>query len=214
MTIRIVMGDDHIMLRDALAGILAAEPDMEVVGAASDGEAIVELVRTQAPDVLVLDIALPGMSGIVVAQRLREMQASVKILALSAYDSRRFVEEMMRAGAVGYITKSNAATDLTRAIREVAAGKNYLSSDVAGVLVDSLLSGNRGSDIPASALSVRELSVLRLVSEGLRSADIADRMSIAVSTVEVHRRNIMRKLDMHTVAELTRYAVREGITGL
>ena len=214
MTIRVALGDDHRMLRDALAGILDAEPDIEVVGMASDGEGIIELVRTQAPDVLVLDIAMPGMDGIAVAQRLRELRAPVKILALSAYDGRRFVQEMMRAGAAGYITKSAAATDLTHAIREVAAGKHYLSAEITGVLVDSLISNSRGDETPASALSAREQTVLRLVAEGMRSAEIGERMNIAVSTVEVHRRNIMRKLDMHTVAELTRYAVREGITGL
>jgi two-component system NarL family response regulator len=214
MTIRVALGDDHRMLRDALAGILDAEPDIEVVGTASDGEAIIELVRVQAPDVLVLDIAMPGMSGIDVARRLREMKVKVKILALSAYDDRRFVQEMLQAGAAGYLTKAGAATDLTRAIRDVAAGKTYLSSEASGVLVESLVGAAPGIDPPGSVLSVRERQVLQFVAEGMRSAAIAEHIGVAVATVEVHRRNIMRKLNMHTVAQLTRYAMREGMTKL
>jgi DNA-binding NarL/FixJ family response regulator len=212
MTIRVVLCDDHRMLSDALAGILAVEADIEVVGTANDGKAALDLVRQLAPDVLVLDIAMAGMNGIEVAQHLRDMNASVKTLALSAYDTRHYVQEMLKAGAAGYITKACAATDLTRAIREVAAGRTYLSTDIAGIVVRAVVSEAHGSAQPTSTLSAREQLVLRLVAEGLRSSDVAQRIGIAVATVEVHRRNIMRKLDLHSVVALARYAMREGLT--
>ena len=212
--ITVALCDDHRMLRDALAGILAAESDIEVVGAASDGVAVIELVRKHAPDVLVLDISMPGMSGIDVARRLREMHSPVRILALSAYSDRSFVQEMLKAGAAGYITKDGAATELTQAIRQVAAGKTYLSPDITSVLADAAVTDARRPPPPISLLSRREQQVLGFIAGGLRSADIAERLDIALATVDVHRRNIMRKLDMHTVAELTRYAVREGMVQL
>ena len=142
------------------------------------------------------------------------MKLRVKILALSAYDDQRFVQEMLKAGATGYLTKAGAATELTRAIRDVAAGKTYISPEVTDMLVNAIVSDARQSTTPGATLSAREQEVLRLIAEGHRSADIAQRMDIAVATVEVHRRNIMRKLDMHTVADLTRYALREGIVRL
>jgi DNA-binding NarL/FixJ family response regulator len=213
-TIKVALCDDHRMLRDALAGILATEPDIEVIGAASDGEALLTLVRARAPDVLVLDISMPGMSGIEVAQRLREMNSPAKILALSAYSDRGFVQEMLRAGAAGYITKDGAATELTQAIRQVAAGKTYLSPSITSVLANAAVDDARNPLPAASLLSVREQQVLGYIAGGMRSADIAERLDIALATVDVHRRNIMRKLDMHTVAELTRYAVREGMVRL
>ena len=155
---------------------------------------------------------MPGMNGIDVAQRLLGMNTAVKILALSAYCMRHYVQEMLKAGTIGYITKTGAATDLTRAIREVTAGKTYLSADIASGLVDTVISDARRSTPRTRVLSERERQVLRLVADGLRSTDIALRIGITVATVEVHRRNIMRKLDLHTVVALTRYALREGIT--
>ena len=209
--IKVVLGDDHRMLRDALSDMLTLESDIEVVGAASDGEGIIELVRKRAPDVLVLDISMPGISGIEVARRLREMKSPVRVLALSAYAERSFVEAMLKAGAVGYITKGAAPEDLTRAIREVAAGRSFLSREVTVLLAESLVRDARSTTPPVSVLSAREQQVLRLLAEGARSAEIAASLYISPATVDVHRRNIMRKLDLHTVADLTRYAVREDI---
>ncbi len=212
--IKVALCDDHRMLRDALAGVLAAEPGFEVVGSASDGVAVIELVRDQAPDVLVLDISMPGMSGIEVAKRLRAMKLPVRILALSAYTDRSFVQEMLKAGVAGYITKEGAAPELIRAIRQVAAGNSYLSADITRVLANVAVADARRTAPPISVLGAREQQVLRLIAEGRRSADIAQAMNITVATVEVHRRNIMHKLDLHTVADLTRYALREGMTQL
>ncbi len=213
MTIRVALCDDHRMLRDALTAMLVAEGDIEVVGTAGDGEAILEVVRAQAPDVLVLDISMDGMGGVEVAQRLQRMNSPVKILALSAYSDRHFVQEMLKAGVAGYLTKAGATTDLIRAIRDTAAGKTYLSPDIAGVLVASIVTETPSVPQPA-VLSPREHQVLCLIAEGMRSIDVAERIGIAVATVEVHRRNVMRKLDLHNIADLTRYAVRSGMTKL
>jgi two-component system NarL family response regulator len=161
------------------------------------------------PDVIVLDIGLPDLNGVEVAARLRQTGNDARIVALSAYHDKRFVIEMLRAGAMGYVTKSAISAELVRAVQAAAAGQSYLSSDVAGALVDQVQDGSRRGSTPV--LGRREREVLRLVAEGKRSIAIAEQLHIAVATVDVHRRNIMRKLGLRTVAELTKYAIREGI---
>jgi len=153
---------------------------------------------------------MPGMNGIEVATRLKEQSGNEpKVVALSAYADKRFVTEMLRAGAGGYVTKSAAGTELIRAIRAVAEGQTYLCPEVAGTLVSAVRDGSEKPEAPR--LSRREREVLRLIAEGARSPSIAEQLHISLGTVEVHRRNIMRKLSLRTVAELTRYAVREGL---
>lgn len=214
MSLRIVLADDHRMVRDALIMLLAREPDMEVVGAAGDGAATLALVREQKPDLLVVDIAMPKSNGIEVTRTLKQEFPDLKVLILSAYMDKRFVHEAFRAGAAGYVAKAAASEELARAIRAVADGQNYLSSEITSTVIDHLTPESYAAPRPATALSAREREVLRLVSEGVRSAAIARRLGISEATVEVHRRNVMRKLDLRSVAELTKYAVREGITSL
>jgi DNA-binding NarL/FixJ family response regulator len=160
------------------------------------------------PDVLVLDIGLPDQNGIDVATKLRESGSTARVVALSAFSDKRFVKAMVRAGALAYITKASAGTELVLAIRAVAAGKGFFPPDIAGALAEEVRAG-AAEDGPK--LAPREREVLRLLAEGGRSAAIAEAMQVTVATVDVHRRNIMRKLGLRTVAELTRYAVREGI---
>ena len=212
MTIRVLLAEDHRMVREALRDALAKVADIEVVGEAGDARAALEQAGALAPDVVVLDIGLPDLNGMEVAARLRQAGNAAKIVALSAYSDKRFVIEMLRSGATAYVTKSAAGTELVRAIRAVAAGQSYFCAEVAGALVSEL----RGRSLPGDAprLGRREREVLRLIAEGARSLAIAEQLHIAVGTVEVHRRNIMRKLDLHTVAELTKYAIREGIVAL
>jgi two-component system NarL family response regulator len=159
---------------------------------------------------VVLDIGLPDMNGIEAAARLKE-RAGVdpKIIALSAYSDRRFATEMLRAGACSYVTKSSVGAELVRAIRAVASGQTYICPEVAGALVSAMRDGQEKGESPR--LSRREREVLRLIAEGTRSPSIAEQLNISLGTVEVHRRNIMRKLGLRTVADLTRYAVREGL---
>lgn len=212
MTFRVVLADDHRILREALRTLLSREPDIEIVGEAGTGADTLALWRSTRPDIVVLDIGLPDLSGIEVAARLSGGADPPRIVALSAHADKRFVTEILRAGASAYVTKSAAGNELVRAIRAVAAGGNYLCPEVAGALVaevrDAVDSRNK------ARLGRREREVLRLVAEGARSADIATRLNISVATVEVHRRNIARKLELRTVAELTKYAIREGIASL
>ncbi len=214
MSIRIVLADDHRMLRDALVGLLAAEADMEVVAVAADGPSTVDLVRQHAPDVLIVDVGMPEMNGVEVAQRVHTHFPEIRILALSGYTDKRFVQEMFKAGAAGYVTKSAAASDLARAVREVARGNLYLCPGVTGSLVADLVPGPSGGAPPVSILTTREREVLKRLADGERSASIAEQMAISLATVEVHRRNLMRKLDLHTIAELTKYAIREGLSSV
>jgi len=210
MTITVLLVEDHRLVREALRDTLAKEPGIEIVGEAGDADAAFERTRSLAPDVVVLDIGLPGMNGIEVATRLKEQSGNEpKVVALSAYADKRFVTEMLRAGAGGYVTKSAAGTELIRAIRAVAEGQTYLCPEVAGTLVSAVRDGSEKPEAPR--LSRREREVLRLIAEGARSPSIAEQLHISLGTVEVHRRNIMRKLSLRTVAELTRYAVREGL---
>jgi two-component system NarL family response regulator len=210
VTISVLLVEDHQLVREALRDTLAKEPDIRVVGEAGDAVTAYERARSLKPDLVVLDLGLPDVNGIEAAAKLKE-QAGVdpKIVALSAYTDRRFVTEMLRAGASSYVTKSSAGSELIRAIRAVAAGQTYICPEVAGALVSAVREGSEKSETPR--LSRREREVLRLIAEGTRSPSIAEQLHISLGTVEVHRRNIMRKLGMRTVAELTRYAVREGL---
>jgi two-component system NarL family response regulator len=212
MKTRVLLVEDHRMVREALREVLTKVPDMEVVGEAGDAQQCLKLAQELSPDVIVLDIRLPDLNGIEVAARLRDAGNSARIVALSAFSDKRFVTEMLRSGASAYVTKSAAGTELERAIRAVAAGQGYFSPEIAGTLVADVR-GRTAAGLPP-ALSGREAEVLRLIAEGVRSPEIAAQLQITVATVEVHRRNLMRKLGLRTVAELTKHAIREGIVSL
>ncbi len=207
MKIRILLADDHQIFRQALCLLLQAEPDIEVVGQAGDGLQVVRLARETAPHIVCMDISMPGMNGIEVTQALRAALPQVKVLALSAYADQSNVLDMLGAGASGYVTKAEASDELLRAIRAVQSGRNYLCPDVAGVVALALLT--QGTVARPVLLGARERQVLKLVADGFTSNQIADKLHIATATVEVHRRNIMRKLDCHSVAALTRYVVNK-----
>lgn len=211
MTIRILLCDDHRMFREAMRIPLAAEADIEVVGEACNGAETLSLLGSLAPDILVLDIALPDMTGMEVARQVRERHSAVKIVALSGYADKLFVTEMLKAGAQGYVVKSAGAEELVGAIRAVAAGHNFLSPEVTRTMVHQFQAAGEPCPPPVSVLGKRELAVLCLLVVGKRSAAIAEELEISAATVEVHRRNIKKKLGLYTVAELTRYAIREGL---
>jgi len=212
MNIRVVLADDHKMILAALRSMLEKETDIAVVGEAGDGAALLELVVRTTPDVAVVDIGMPGMNGIEATQRLLAGQPRLKVIALSAYSDKRFVLEMLNAGAKGYLVKASAGDELSRAIRVIAQGQTYLSPEVAGTIVETARGKTSRAGNAGANLGRREREVLALLAEGNSSSKIAARMHIAAGTVEVHRRNIMRKLDLHNVAELTKYAIREGLT--
>ncbi len=204
MKIRILIADDHQMFREALCHMLGTQADLEVVAQTGDGLQIVELACSCAPHVVCMDISMPGMNGIEVTRTLLAQRPLIKVVALSACTDQNHVREMLDAGASAYVTKVEAGDELLRAIRAVLRGRIYLCPDVSGVVSD-VLAGRQRASRSSVMLSERERQVLKLVTEGLTSGQIAKQLSIAASTVEVHRRNIMRKLDRHSVAELTRY---------
>jgi len=211
MTIRIVLADDHQMFRHALRAMLEKEPGIRIVGEASNGDELIDLISHQPVDIACVDIGMPGMNGIEATRRLLAIRPHVRVIGLSAFSDRQFVLDLLNAGATGYVTKAEAGEELLRAIHTVQQSKTYLCPDVAATVTNALLD-NAPKDISAPRITARERQVLQLIAEGYTSTRIADRLHLASSTVEVHRRNIMRKLDLHSVAELTKYAIRSGIT--
>jgi two-component system NarL family response regulator len=212
MSIRVLLADDHRILREALRTILEKENDIKVVGESDNGRTTLKAAREMSPDVVVMDVAMPELNGIEATVRMLDRDPNLKVVALSAHSDKRYVLEMLKAGAAGYVTKAAAGTELLRAIRAVAKGMNYLSPDVASAVIGNIKESDSSNPPPSSPLGRREREVLQLLAEGHRSQAIAERLCISPATVESHRRNIMRKLNLHSVAELTKYAIREGLT--
>jgi two-component system NarL family response regulator len=214
MTTRILLVEDHRLVREAVRDALSREADFEIIGEVGSSQDAIRSAQTLNPDVIVLDIGLPDFSGVELTHRLRHAGCTARIVALSAYAEKHFVTEMLRAGAAAYVSKNAAGTELFQAIRAVERGQNYVSPDVTGNLFSQLRDQDPDSDLENRKLGRREREVLRLIAQGQRSPEIADQLHISIGTVEAHRRNIMRKLDLHSVAELTKYALREGIASL
>lgn len=210
--IRVMLVDDHTMVREALRDVLEQDNTMQVVAAVGDGETALRMAADLAPGVVVMDVALPGLSGIETTRRLRTRHPEIKVLALSTYLDRRIIQQMLDVGASGYIAKSAAGAELKQGIRNVVSGRSYLCSEVAALVADGLRDRASGAESPeANLLSRREIQVATLLAEGKTAPDIAAELHIAPSTVDVHRRNLMRKLGLHNVVELTRYAIRNGL---
>jgi DNA-binding NarL/FixJ family response regulator len=206
MKTRLLLADDHVMLRQALRGILEREPDIEVVAEASNGADALRLAKELTPDVIVMDISMSGVDGINATRRLVASDAGVKVLALSTHAERHFIMQMLRAGVRGYVVKTAGITELLKAVRAISQGQTYLCQEAAKAM-PGVVHGNANGE----ALGRREREVLTLVAEGRTSKEIGAKLLIAKDTVEVHRSNIIRKLSLHTVAELTQYAIREGL---
>lgn len=215
MTTTIVLADDHRIFRDGLRPLLTAQADLEVVAEAEDGLQALDLCLSHRPEVAVLDVSMPGLNGIEVARRLQQQAPEVKPLILSMHSDRRFVLEALRAGARGYILKESGIRDLILAVREVQAGRIHLSAAVSEQVIRDYI-GLADSDESSvfSVLSGREREVLQMLAEGHATKEIAARLNLSVKTVESHRKAVMDKLEIRSIAELTRYAIREGLTPL
>jgi len=210
--IRIMLVDDHTMVREALRTVLEQDSGMQVIAEVGDGETALRMAEELAPDVVVMDVALPGQSGIEITRRLLAAHPEIKVLALSTYLDRRIVQQMLDAGARGYIVKSAAGAELMQGIRSVVEGRSYLCPQVTALVTDSLRSRRSMSGDPDdNPLSRREIQVATLLAEGKSAPDIAKELHISPSTVDVHRRNLMRKLRLHNVVDLTKYAIRTGL---
>ena len=215
MSVRVLLVDDHRMMREGLRVLLAAAPDIEIVGEASDGRMALDLVRTLSPDVVVMDVGMPELNGVEATRQIRAENEGVKVIALSTHTDKSYVHHMLEAGACGYVLKIAAYDELLRAVRAASLGRTYLSPEIAGVVVERSTQAHAGGAVSAySTLGAREREVLQLVAEGKTSAETAKEMHISIKTVESHRRNIVQKLGLHGTAELTKYAIREGLTSL
>jgi DNA-binding NarL/FixJ family response regulator len=216
MSVKLLIADDHKMLREGLRSVIEKEPGMMVVGEAENGKDTIAMAQKTMPNIILMDVAMPDLNGIEATRKIVKDNPRIRVVALSGHADRHFVTEMLKAGASAYILKQTACEELIRAIREVSNGKTYLSPAVTRGLVDGYVrSTPRKGENPAFAtLTDREREVLQLIAEGQSTKEIADHVSVSVKTVETHRRNIMEKLTLHSVAELTKYAIREGITSL
>ena len=209
--LRILIADDHATVRQGLKLLIDSQPDMGVVGEAADGHAVLEQAAVLKPDIIVMDIAMPAMNGLVATRTLKHTQPDVAIVALTRHEDDTFLEELLRAGASGYVLKQSAPMEFLQAIRAVAAGGVYLDPSMTARVADGLLAGT--SEIPGEprgAISERESEVLRLIAVGYSNKEVAAQLKISVKTVEVHKANAMRKLGLAGRVDIVRYAVLQG----
>jgi DNA-binding NarL/FixJ family response regulator len=213
VTTRILLVDDHQLVREGLRAILERHDAFSVVGEAGSGREAVQLAQEVRPDVVVMDVAMADLNGIEATRQIRSLLPDAKVVVLSSYSDRRYVKAVLGAGACGYVLKANACDQLEQAVAAASRGLKYLCAEVTGQMIESALERD-GVGSVYELLGAREREVLQLLAEGLSSSQIARRLFVSTSTVETHRRNIMRKLNLHSVAELTKYAIREGLTSL
>lgn len=213
MSIRVILADDHTIVRHGLSKLLQQEDGMEVIAQAQNGHSTVELTKELSPDMVIMDISMPDLNGIDATRQIIHDFPHVKIIGLSMHSGSKFVIEMLKAGASGYLLKDCALEELTTAIKTVAAGKIYLSPSITDVVVEKYVRHSKEKERSAfSLLSQREREVLQLMAEGKTTKQIGRHLHISPKTVEGHRLRLMAKLNMDSVAKLTKYAIQEGLT--
>jgi len=215
MKLNVLIADDHRIFRQGLRSLLEKEHDLNVAAEADNGREAVDALESTPIDIAIMDIAMPGLNGIEATRKMLSMKPGLRVIGLSMHTDRRFVAEILKAGASGFVSKDSAFEELVAAIRTVLSGKVYLSPVAAGVVVNDYI--HRGESSGAnvfSTLTAREREVLQLIAEGRSTKQVALDLHVSVKTVETHRRQIMEKLEIYSVAELTKYAVREGLTTL
>ncbi len=215
MEIRVLLADDHNIFRDGLRTLIEKEAGMEVVAEADNGRKAIALAEKLVPNIIIMDVSMPDMNGIEATRKIVSGIPDVKVIALSMHSDRRFVLGMLEAGASGYLLKDCAFGELAGAIRQVMTGNTYLSPKIADVVVKGYLHKmTESSPTAVDLMTSREREILQLLAEGLTAKEIAAHVYLSIKTVETHRRNIMQKLNMRSVAELTKYAIREGLVAL
>jgi DNA-binding NarL/FixJ family response regulator len=213
--IKVVLADDHQIVRHGLRSLLSAEPDIEVVGEADNGRAVVRMVQELSPQVVIMDISMPDLNGIEATRQILSDTTGVKVIALSMHSDSLFVLNMFQAGASGYLLKDCALEELVKAVRTVMNRKIYLSPGISDIVIKDFVLGWSSTESSAySILTAREREVLQLMAEGKNTNQIAESLCVSIKTVEAHRKQMMNKLDIHSVAELTKYAIRQGLTSL
>nr|MBN2277305.1 response regulator transcription factor [candidate division Zixibacteria bacterium] len=215
MRTRILLADDHKLFTDGLRSLLAERADFEVIGEAGDGLTAVDLAREKKPHIILMDISMGGLNGIEATRRILADHPKIRIVMLSMHSDRRYVVESFRAGAAGYLLKDSALDELITALQTVLRNDYYLSSGITNIVIRDYIKLTDDEQTTAfSLLSSREREVLQLVAEGKSTKEIAAFLNLSVKTIETHRKQIMEKLNIHSVAELTKYAIREGLTRL
>ena len=212
MKIKVLLADDHTILRDGIRSLIEDEPDMEVVGEAEDGITVVKLADSLKPDVILMDLAMPLLNGLEATRQIRKNQPGAKILILTMHENEEYIRQVLAAGAMGYILKDAAARELLGAIRSVHKGEVVLSPAITRLIVtDYLRWGDLSAHEPSDGLTDRERQILQLIAEGYTNKQIADILSISIKTVQAHRLNLMKKLDLHDRGELIKYAIQKKI---
>ena len=215
MTIRILLADDHAIVREGLKSMLEREPDMKVIADVGDGRTAVKMAQQEQPDLVVMDISMPDLNGIEATSQIISELKRIKVICLSMHREKKFIGAMLRAGASGYVIKNDVTKELIGAIRKIMSGDMYLSAAIAGNVVNQFVRNNGPREKGAyTDLSDREREVLQMIAEGLSTKDIASKLDLSEKTISAHREHIMQKLGLHNVVELTRYALREGISQL
>jgi two-component system response regulator NreC len=212
MSVKIIIADDHKIMRDGLRNMLDKEPGMEVVAEAKNGREAVRLAEQLRPDILIMDITMDDLNGMDATRAIVAKGLGTRIIALSMHADKRFVAGMFEAGAMAYLLKDCAYEELLQAIRQVTGGRTYLCSMISGVVIRDYIQRMRKNE--PSLLSPREKEILQLMAEGSTTKRIADQLKVSVKTVETHRQHVMEKLNIFSIAELTKYAIKEGITSL
>jgi len=215
MSIRILIAEDHKIVRQGLRSLLEQQPDVEVVAEAGDGREALRLVQETSPNIVVMDVVMPDLNGIEATRQIIARAPGVKVLALSMYSDSRLITGMLSAGASGYLLKESALEELVQAIHTVVTNQTHLSPAISRIVVKDYIDHLDGGHPSAfSLLTTREREVLQLLAEGMSVKQIAFQLGLSVKTIETHREQIMNKLNIHSVAELTKYAIREGLTSL
>ena len=211
--LRIVLAEDHTILREGLRALLSANPNFEIIGEAQNGREAVRCVEKLEPDLLLMDLSMPRMSGMDAIREIKRRYPEVKIIALTVHKTEEYLLTTLKAGADGYVLKDATHEELVMAIKNVMRGKSYLSPGVSEKVIEGYLSGRESnrSASPWETLSQREREVLKLIAEGFKNKEIAEDLCISLKTVEKHRANLMKKLDLHNAATLTVYAVQKGL---
>ncbi len=217
MQLDVLIAEDHTLVRTGIRALLESSPDLSVVGEAGNGRQAVELARALHPGLVLMDVGMSELNGIDAARQIHATSPDVRIVMLSMHEDRQYVFESLKAGAAGYVLKGAAFEELLTAIHTVMDGRSYISPALAGAVMDDYISRARGGTAPTSELgrlSGREREVLQLIAEGRSSAEVAERLRISVRTVDTHRHNIMVKLEIHSIAGLTKFAIRHGLSVL
>ncbi len=209
---RILLVDDHEFVRRGLRALLEMQPGWKICGEAADGRSAVKMAAMLAPDIIVMDLSMPQLNGLEAARQMVAKAGRGKVIILSVHQTEEFVREALLAGACGYVLKSDAGGDLVNAVHAVLGGGTYFSSQVAAIVRESLIGGGPARALASKPLTMREREIVQLLAEGKLNRDVSDMLGISVKTVETHRARVMRKLGVKTVADLVRYAVRNGIT--